>query len=744
MSEGSGSRTTTSSSLDSSGPRADLDLSTLQSIFLAYSPEGDIRPIQNAYAFALAAHKGQNRKSGEPYFSHPVEVATILAEHRFDAITLSAALLHDVLEDCDVTYEELETAFGSEVAGLVAGVTKISTISEQTKQQTQAENLRRMLVAVARDIRVLLIKLADRLHNMRTIDALDPSRVERLSRETLEIYAPLAYRMGMSTVKSELEDLSFRHLMPEKYAELAGGMEQLVGERRQHLADAVELLKKRLAEAGVNATVSSRTKEVYSTYKKMMRQNRPLTEIFDLLGMRVLVSTAKDCYGALGIAHTLWKPMPRRFKDYIAMPKPNLYQALHTTVFGPANTPLELQIKTHQMHLTAEEGIAAHWKYKAAGSVDERLGWLKRILEWQREAVTPEEFMDSLRIDLFADQVFVLTPKGDILELPAGSTPIDAAYAIHTELGHRLTGAKVDGRMIPIFSRLNSGAVIEIITSPQAKPSLDWLDHVRTPRARSKIRHHLKERQGEELRRRGGELLQAALNKLRAGVSVAQRDEPIQKAAEKLTYGDLDGLLEAIGFGSESAESAARKIADEVRREAAQSAGAVAAATPALSEALAEGRGARARAEVGTVVVEGMSDLVIRFGRCCNPVPGDEIIGYLSRGRGVSIHRTSCPNSRALAGESARLVKASWSRQDGKFSAGISVEGSDRIGLLADITTVIAREGGNIRQAEVRTRGIGRDLFVVEVENAAHLVRIMRALEGVTGVRRVVRSGAGS
>jgi len=531
--------------------------------------------------------------------------------------------------------------------------------------------LRRLLVAVAKDIRVLLIKLADRLHNMRTIDALDPRRIERLSRETLEIYTPLANRMGMSTIRMELEDLSFRHLMPEKYEEIQKLMEDLVGSRKKALDEAATVVTENLAEAGIVASVTGRTKAVYSVYKKMTRQNRPIDEIFDLLAMRILVLSARDCYGALGIVHTLWRPIPRRFKDYVAMPKPNLYQAIHTTVIGPGNGPLEIQIKTHQMHLTAEEGIAAHWKYKSSGTVDERLGWLKRILEWQREAVTAEEFMDSLRIDLYSDQVFVLTPKGDILELPAGSTPIDFAYAIHTAVGAKLVGAKVDGRIVPITTRLSSGSVVEIITSPNAHPSRDWLDAVRTPRARQKIRHFLKDRETED-------------HKLRDAVS----DAP-------------------------------KKMPREVK----------------------PGKPAPAKKGEAAVIIEGVSDLVVRFGKCCNPVPGDPILGYLSRGRGVSVHRSNCPNAAALSGETARFVTATWAGSDGRCAAGIEVEGGDRIGLLADITQVIAREGGNIIQADIRTKEIGRDLFVVEVKNAEHLSAIIEKLKEIKGISRVSRAG---
>ncbi len=711
--------------------RTDLDLGILRNLFLAYNPKSDFGIVEKAYCYSAMAHAGQTRVSGEPYILHPVEVATILAEHRFDAITLASALLHDVIEDCGRSREEIEKHFGAEIAGIVEGVTKISTISEQTRQETVAENLRRMLVAVARDIRVLLIKLADRLHNMRTLGALDRERIERISRETLEIYAPLANRMGMSAIRAELENLGFRHLMPEKHAEITAAVQRIVGQREKALGEAAAVLTEKIRDAGIAVQVTSRSKEPYSVYKKMLRQNRPIEEIFDLLAMRVLVPSLRECYASLGIVHTLWKPIPGRFKDYVAMPKPNMYQALHTSVIGPGEGPLEIQIRTHEMHLTAEEGIAAHWKYKSDGNVDERLGWLRRILEWQREAVSAQEFMDSLRIDLYSDQVFVLTPKGDIIELPAGATPIDMAYAVHSEVGNHISGARVNGRMVPITSRLISGSVVEIMTSAAARPSRDWLDVVRTPRARSKIRHHLKERDAVEYRRRGADLLEAALRRFRLGLSVAQESPELVEALEGTGFKDLGTMLEAIGFGSESAEAFAKRIAD--RRPGEEEGEAEPEDETAEKAGRADGAG-------GHVLVEGVRDMVVRFGRCCNPVPGDDIVGYLSRGRGVSIHRKGCPNVASLAGESARMVKARWAGEKGRYSAGLMVEGEDRIGFLADVTGVFAREGANIVSAEVRTKGVGRDSFVVEVTDAAHLARLIAALKAVPGMKRVTRS----
>ena len=705
-----------------------LNLSFLRTLFLSYSSIKEFEIIGRAYKYASEAHEGQKREDGKPYITHPLEVASILAEHRFDAITLSAALLHDVIEDCGKTKEDIEEKFGAEVAELIEGVTKISTISANTRQEQEAENLRRMLVAVARDIRVLLIKLADRLHNMRTISALDKNRVERISRETLEIYAPLANRMGMSTIKSELEDLSFKHLMPDKYREVSEAINANVGKRAHLLTDAVEQMQKQVRDSGISAQIASRSKEIYSVYKKMLRQKRPIEEIFDLLAMRVLVSSVKECYTVLGIAHNLWTPIPGRFKDYIGTPKPNMYQAIHTTVIGPGDGPIEIQIKTHEMHNTAEEGIAAHWKYKSEGAIDERLGWLRRILDWQRESLSAQEFMDSLRIDLYDDQVFVLTPKGDIFELPKGATPIDMAYAVHSDIGKHLSGAKVNGRMVPITTRLTSGAVVEIITLNSAKPSRDWLNFVRTPRARQKIRHHLKENESKELKKRGSELLQAALNNFKLNLSVAKKSSEIIDAIKAAGFKELESALEAIGFGNESAEAIARKIAERKN--------------PTVIAQKPISRQEQKSSAGSNVIVDGFDGLFVRFSKCCNPVPGDKIIAYLSRGRGVAIHKNDCPNITDLSNEPARIRKAEWSGKTGKFSAAVLIEGSDRIGLLADITQAIAKEGGNILSADIKTKEKGKDNFVIEVNDAEHLSRLIEALKDVEGVCFVARAGS--
>lgn len=689
-----------------------------------YHPEADAAIVQRAFEFSRKAHDGQRRVSGEPYITHPVEVTTILAHHRFDASTLSAAMLHDVVEDCAVSENTLREEFGAEIAELVIGVTKLSSITPQTRQETQAENLRRMLVAIARDVRVLVIKLADRLHNMRTIGALEAEKVARLSLETLEIYAPLSNRMGMNSFQIELEDLAFRNLMPDKYEEIESGIQKLLGERKQNMKKTTELVEYRLRDAGITAAVSSRTKEVYSVYKKMVRQGCPVDQVFDLLAMRVLVSAVRDCYASLGIVHTIWKPMPRRFKDYIAMPKPNLYQALHTTVIGPDSAPLEIQIKTQEMHLTAEEGIAAHWKYKSNEPVDEKLGWLKTILDWQRDAVSSKEFMDSLRRDLFTDQVFVITPKGDIIELPAGSTPIDMAFHIHTEVGRRVSGARVDGRLVPITTELRSGQVVQIVTSPSGKPSRDWLDVVKSPRARQKIRYFLKEDGSDELRRHGAKLLQAALDKEHLNLSVAKESQELVEAIGKSVHKEVDVLLEAIGFGTESADVVVRKLFAKDRE------------LPRMKR-----KAVRTEKGENSVVIDGISDMMVRFSGCCTPVPGDEIIGYLSRGRGVTIHRANCPGLKHIANDAARFVEARWAGSAGPLVAKILIESEDRIGGLADITAAIAKHNGNIVSADIKTEDVARDIFLVEVSDVDHLGRIIREIESLKHIRHVARSG---
>ncbi|RMH59001.1 MAG: bifunctional (p)ppGpp synthetase/guanosine-3',5'-bis(diphosphate) 3'-pyrophosphohydrolase [Candidatus Hydrogenedentota bacterium] len=709
----------------------DLTPEVIKNLLLSYNPGADTHLIDRAYHFAREAHQGQYRASGDPYFTHPVEVAIILAEHRFDAVTLAAALLHDVVEDCGVTPDRLEKEFGAEIRLIVEGVTKISTLAPQTRGEARAENLRRLLVAVAKDVRVLLIKLADRLHNMRTITFLPREKRERISRETLEIYAPLANRMGMSAIQAELEDLGFKHADPELYGQVARQVEGLVGQRRESLREAVEILRRELKRAGIEAEVTARTKEIYSVYRKMQRRNRPIGEIFDLLGMRVLVRTVKECYAALGIVHSLWHPMSRRFKDYIALPKPNMYQAIHTTVLGPGEGPLEIQIKTHQMHLTAEEGIAAHWQYKADGPVDERLGWLRQILEWQRDAVTPQEFMDSLKIDLYPDQVFVLTPKGDIIELPAGATPIDLAYQIHTEIGDHISGAKADGRIIPITSRLTSGTVIEVLTSKNAHPSRDWLDVVATPKARQKIRHYLKEKGADDLRRHGLHLLQAELNRRHIKMTLGPGSESLATLAERMNYSNSEALLEAVGFGRESVAGVINRL--ETPREVGR-------------RSSAEKKTSLRRREGATenIIIEGTEGLIVRIAGCCHPVPGDPILGYISRGRGVTVHHASCSNIRLMAEretEKGRFVEASWGRGRGRYAADIRVECDDRIGILAELTRVFASQNASVLSASVKTAEIGHDLFTVAIDSPEHLDRILEALRRVPGVRDARRQG---
>ncbi|MBL4889447.1 MAG: bifunctional (p)ppGpp synthetase/guanosine-3',5'-bis(diphosphate) 3'-pyrophosphohydrolase [Candidatus Lindowbacteria bacterium] len=713
---------------DTSHPKkSESSIKEIKELLLSANPEADIPLLEKANAFAHKAHKGQMRKSGLEYITHPLAVTKILAKHKFDTATLSASLLHDVIEDCEVTEAELTEEFGEEICELVSGVTKISTLAPQTKHETQTENMRRMLVAIAKDVRVLLIKLADRLHNMRTISHLDRERIERLSRETLEIYAPLANHMGMNTFQIELEDLAFKNLEPEKYKAIQNGMETLLGERQKLMQEATKLVEYQLNSSGIKATVSHRQKEIYSVFRKMERQNAPMSQIFDLLAMRLLVHTVRDCYDALGTIHTIWKPIPRRFKDYIAMPKTNMYQSLHTTVIGPGDGPLEIQIKTREMHLNAEEGIAAHWKYKSDEPVDDCMGWLKQILDWQRDAVSAKDFMDSLRSDLFSDQVFVITPKGDIYELSAGSTPIDVAFRIHTEVGRHIAGARVDGKIVPITTALKSGQVIDIITSPSAKPSRDWLDVVKSSRARQKIRQILREEGSDDLRRHGATVLQNALDRNRILLSVSKPSRELVELSGAMHYQDLDALLESIGFGTESAESIVRRLkpADDQ--------------TPAYTP-----RRRTKPNKDSAIEIEGHRDFLTRFSGCCTPIPGDDIIGYLSRGRAVTIHRVDCPTFKNLDAEQARFVDAKWTAQSGPYVAKILVECDDRVGGLADVSTAIAKHAGNIISAEIKTQDIGRNFFLVEVVDTKHLEKILKEIEKVKGVLHARRSRMGN
>jgi GTP pyrophosphokinase len=706
-------------------------LQTLLEELARYQPGADLALLERAYRFSEACHQGQQRASGEPYVSHPLEVARLLVEFKMDALTVTAGLLHDVLEDTRATKQELEREFGREVAELVDGVTKLSKLAFSSREERQAENFRKMVVAMARDLRVLLIKLADRLHNMRTLQYLPPDRARAVARETLDIYAPLAHRLGMAKVKAELEDLALRTLHPEDYLDLQRRVAKRRLEREAEINQVIAILEQKLREVGIEAQIRGRPKHFYSIWKKMHEQGREFDEIYDLTAVRVITNTVRDCYGALGVVHSLWKPVPGRFKDFIAMPKVNMYQSLHTTVIGPRGDPVEIQIRTWEMHRIAEEGIAAHWLYKEkkAGKdkLDESLLWLRQLLETQQELKDPREFLDTVRVDLVPDEVYVFTPKGDVKALPEGSTPIDFAYAVHTEIGHHCVGAKVNGKLVPLRTVLKQGDIVEIITSPNAHPSRDWLKFVRSTRARAKINQWLKTEERARSIELGRELLEREARKYRLSAATLLGSEEARRVAADLGFPGLDDLLAALGYGKASVAQVLHKLAP----------GAV-----ATEPEKPRGPTARPHAEQG-VRIRGVDDLLVRFARCCNPVPGDQIVGFITRGRGLTVHTRDCLTVAKNVLDRERLLNVEWDVEDtAKRPVRIAVYiGRDRPGLLSEITGAISAKHGNITRAEVTVtedrRGINS--FVVEVANLEQLQGIMAAIREVPDVINVER-----
>lgn len=702
----------------------------------AYYPEADLEFVERAYRFALRAHEGQRRASGECYIFHPLAVALLLTELEMDPVGIAAALLHDVAEDTGVTLAQIESQFGKQVATLVDGVTKLGRLGFASAREAQAENLRKMILAMAQDLRVVIIKLADRLHNMRTLGYLPPEKQRKIADETLEIYAPLAHRLGVWRFKWELEDLAFRYRDPERYRQLVERVARRREEREAQLARVMELLKERLEAAHIRADVQGRAKHLWSIHRKMVEQGRDLSDIYDLIAVRVIVDTIPDCYAALGVVHSLWKPVPGRFKDYISMPKPNMYQSLHTTVIGPTGEPFEVQIRTWEMHRTAEYGVAAHWRYKEGGRItdrrfEEKLSWLRQLLEWSRDLRDAQEFMDSLRIDVFSDQVFVFTPKGDVIDLPAGATPLDFAYRVHTEVGHSCVGAKVNGHIVPLDHPLQNGDIVEILTSRHTRgPSPDWLKMVKTSGARSKIRAWFKKQRREENIAAGRDSLERELRAL----GVEGRDiRPgwLDELAQELNFPSGEDLLAAVGYGAVSAQRLASRLAQRLGR--------------SLPGAAAPAPAAPVRHSTQGVLVRGVGDVLVRFSRCCTPIPGDPIIGYVTRGRGVSIHRLDCPNLRDLARDAGRLVEVSWDEAaDGWYPVEMQVRGLDRPGMLSDVTAVLADAGVNILSARAWADRGGLALInlVLQVHNLRELdelSRRIRRVKDVVSVERVVR-----
>jgi guanosine-3',5'-bis(diphosphate) 3'-pyrophosphohydrolase len=694
----------------------------------------DLRDIQRAYAFAEQSHLGQKRLTGEDFIEHPVAVATILADLGMDATTLEAALLHDVVEDTELTLEDIEREFGSRVTAIVDGLTKLDQIKFRSREQEQAENVRKMMLAMARDIRVILIKLADRLHNMRTLHVFSPEKQQEKATETLEIYAPLADRLGVHRIKWELEDLCFRALHPRRFDEIKSLVEKREGERQEYVEEVAGLLTGKLRDMKIRADVQGRPKHLYSVYEKMVLRGKEFNEIYDLVGIRVLVDSVRDCYAALGALHALWKPVPGRFKDYVAMPKFNMYQSLHTTVIGPEGRPLEVQIRTRQMHRTAEFGIAAHWIYKDRSkkrSADEKaeMAWLGRMLEWQKEMADPREFMEGLRIDLYEGRIFVFTPKGDVIDLPVGAVPIDFAYAIHTEVGHRCVGARVGGRLVPLDYELQTGDSVEILTSKalDAAPKRDWLAIVKSPRARSKIRQWFSRERREDALETGRDLLQRTLRKHSLPVVRLSSDDLMSQVAADLKYPSLDALYVAIGEGHVSPQSVVSRLSRLVSEEAIEEAEEIPAARPVRL----------GKQPSGVVMVQGRSDVWVKLARCCTPVPGDEIMGFVTRGQGVSVHRTDCPNVRDLAKDQDRLIEVAWSAGKAtSFAVSIMVEALDRRKLLQDVATVLGDQHVNIISASSQT---GKDRiatlrFTFELGDIGHLSSILSAVKRVDSV----------
>lgn len=714
-----------------------------------YNPNADTSEIVHAYEFAKIAHEGQFRKSGEKYVCHPLEVAKILTELEMDVPSIVAALLHDVVEDTKYTYEDIKNEFGEDVALLVDGVTKIGKIHYTSQEEQQIENLRKMFLAMAKDIRVILIKLADRLHNIRTLKSMPPEKQRRIARETLEVYAPLAHRLGIATVKGELEDLSLKYLDPIAYHEIAQSINEKKREREQYIKSIIEVLTQKLETIHVKGQISGRAKHFYSIYRKMYTQHKTLDEIYDLFAVRVIVDTVSDCYAVLGMVHELYKPMPMRFKDYIAMPKPNMYQSLHTTVIGPYGRPLEIQIRTWEMHTVAEKGIAAHWKYKEGittnSESDTKLAWVRQLLEMQKETMDEDDFMRTLKIDLFADEVFVFTPKGDVINLPAGATPVDFAFSIHSAVGYKMMGAKVNSKIVPIDHALQNGDIVEVLTSASIHgPSRDWLKFVKTSQARNKINQWFKKERREENIVRGKELIEKELRRHSLSFTQLFRDEWIAPILKRYTLNSLDDLYASVGYGGLTAQKVVIRLRDEYMKvakfEKSESEKAI-SAEPELDESPSG-----SRSSSNGIIVHGIDNCLVRLSKCCTPVPGDDIIGFITRGRGVSVHRRDCPNisPQALQEEDLnRFIGVSWetNKPVGEFLSEIQIEADDRTGILADITMAISDAKVPMRSFNARTvkGNVAVITVTLEIKSTNQLEMIAKKLRNIKDVYDVTR-----
>ena len=730
----------------------------LQAMAATYLDEEDEAILAHAFEFANAAHKGVTRKSGEPYILHPIEVAIILADLRMDVDTLCAALLHDTVEDTDVTPEDVEREFNAQVRQLVEGVTKITRIEVESLSDKQVATIRKMFVAMSKDIRVIVIKLADRLHNMRTLAALREDRRIFKARETLEIYAPIAHRLGINSIKWELEDLSFFYLEPNKYKQVSRMVTESRAEREAYLADVIAIIRDEMSKVGIQAQVMGRPKHLYSIYQKMAKKGKGFSEIYDLIAVRVIVKSVRDCYSALGAVHTLWHPMPGRFKDYIAMPKFNMYQSLHTTVMGPAGRPLEVQIRTEEMHRASEYGVAAHWRYKESGgkvsasALDQQLAWLREMVDWQDETEDSREFLKSLKMDLDESEVFVFTPKGEVMSLRAGATPVDFAYAIHTEVGNHCVGAKVNGSIVPLSYRLQVGDRVEILTQKSASPSRDWLTMVKTPSARSKIRSYFSKVSRSDDLQLGRDKLTREMRKHGLGISSAQSMRAIKSVADAMGFNDPDDMFVQLGTGKESAQHVANRLlkilVDKGTAEAEKPDLGVSASSTGIMAPMLTSVKRPKRHETHAangIVVKGVDDVLVRLSKCCNPVPGDEILGFVTRGRGVSVHRADCPNAIELKKEPERIIDVSWegTPSASSYQVEVYIEGVDRTNLLLDVTRVFSETGTNVLSCSTNTHrdGMVEMRFLFQVSDLAAIDRLIKSLaelEGVFDAHRMV------
>ena len=719
-----------------------------------YAPNGDLDLIEKAYYYGKKAHEGQLRKSGEPYFIHPIAVANILCDMELDMQTIAAGLLHDVVEDTEFTYEDIKNDFGEEIADLVDGVTKLGQIKYKSKEETQAENLRKMFLAMSKDIRVILIKLADRLHNMRTLKFMPPEKAKAKATETLEIYGGIASRLGIYKVKWELEDIALRYIDSDGYYDLVEKVAKKRSQREAYIERIVHILKEKFDEVNINCDIYGRPKHFYSIYRKMKNKHKDFEEIYDLMAVRIIVNSVKDCYAVLGMVHTLWKPIPGRFKDYIAMPKPNMYQSLHTIVVGPDGEPLEIQIRTNEMHNIAEYGIAAHWKYKEGktavkeSKLEEKLQWLRQMMEWEKDLKDPQEFMDALKDDVFNSQVYVFTPKGDVIELPAGSTPIDFAYRVHTNVGNKCVGAKINGRIVTLDYKLQNGNIVEILTSANSSgPSRDWINIVQTPNAKSKIRQWFKKERREENIERGSLILEKEFKKY----SIPTKDPIIEKymlqMARKFNQPTVGDLVATIGYGGIMPSQIVPKVKELYEKDYVKKSSEIKVVDDINKHSIGEQEYTKKRKKSSPqgIIVKGVDNILVRFAKCCNPIPGDEIIGYITKGRGVAVHRKDCPNSN-LDNDyfKNRLVEVSWENSNNaKFEAEIQIQAEDRRGIINDITHIVAIEkvslnGINARKGKLNIVSVNLLVEVDSIETLTLLMKKVRAIPGVEDIYRVI------